>query len=310
MEIIRGLNNLRRAHFGCALAIGNFDGVHLGHQALLAQLVDHARQLALPATVMTFQPHPQEYFVPECHVAHLLHFREKLEQLKAQGVDRVLCVRFNAALASMSAGEFIDQLLVSRLGVKYLTVGEDFRFGAGRSGDIEILREQGTISGFETVPAPTIEYDGQRVSSTRVREALEQGDLALAEVLLDRPYSISGRVVHGDKRGREIGFPTANINLKRHKVPVSGVFAIEMHGLESGVVKGVANIGSRPTVDGQRTLLEVHLFDFDQTIYGRQVCVVLKNKIRDEKRFSGLEELTQQIGCDVAAARAYLATGC
>ena len=306
MEIIRGLNNLPPDQQGCALAIGNFDGVHLGHQALLRQLVNAASERHLTSVVMTFMPHPQEFFIPEHHVAYLLHLREKFEYIAATGVQRLLCVRFNAQLAAMSAQSFVSDLLLERLGVHYLTVGDDFRFGHQRQGNFALLQQFAAQADFMVEAAPTIEWDSERVSSTRVRLALQQGDLVLAQALLGRPYSISGRVMHGDKRGRTIGFPTANINLKRRNVPVAGVYAVEVEGLEDRPLAGVANIGSRPTIDGQRSLLEVHLFDFDRTIYGQRVNVILRHKIRDEQRFTGLDELKQQIALDAVQAKQFL----
>ena len=305
MELIRGLHNLRPRHHGCVATIGNFDGVHLGHQAVLGQLAEKADELSLPSLVITFEPQPQEYFAPERAKPRLTRFREKLKALPRYGVDRVLCLRFNQALASLPADEFIKQILVDGLGVRYLVVGDDFRFGNGRAGDFSMLQKAGEENGFPVVNMHTFNIDGERVSSTRVREALAKGDLDTAEKLIGRPYRMCGRVAHGDKRGRTIGFPTANIHLHRKATPVEGVFAVEMFGIEGEPVAGVANVGTRPTVDGTRSLLEVHLFDFDKDIYGQYIHVNFVHKLRDEERFDSFEELKKQILKDADDARAF-----
>ncbi len=305
MELIRGVHNLRRRHRGCVATIGNFDGVHLGHQAVLGQLAQKADPLGLPALVVTFEPQPQEFFAPGAAPARLTRFREKLQALRRYSVDRVLCVRFDRRFAALSAEAFIEGLLVGKLGVRYLVVGDDFRFGAGRAGDFEMLRQAGERHGFRVVNMHAFDIDGERVSSTRIRAALAEGDLGTAEKLLGRPYRMCGRVAHGDKRGRGLGFPTANIYLHRNKTPVQGVYAVEMFGLEREPVQGVANVGNRPTVEGTRTLLEVHLFDFDEDIYGRYVNVDFLHRIRPERRFDSFEALTGQIQRDVEKARAF-----
>lgn len=305
MELIRGVHNLRPRHRGCVATIGNFDGVHLGHQAVLGQLAQKADQLGLPTLVITFEPQPQEFFAPGAAPARLTRFREKLQALRRYSVDRVLCVRFDQRFAALSAESFIQGLLVDKLGVRYLVVGDDFRFGTRRAGDFEMLRQAGERHGFRAVNMHAFVIDGERVSSTRIRAALAAGDLGTAEKLLGRPYRMCGRVAHGDKRGRGLGFPTANIYLHRNKTPVQGVYAVEMFGLEREPVQGVANVGNRPTVDGTRSLLEVHLFDFDEDIYGRYVNVDFLHKIRAERRFGSFEALTQQIRRDVEQARAF-----
>ncbi|MCK4951225.1 MAG: bifunctional riboflavin kinase/FAD synthetase [Gammaproteobacteria bacterium] len=305
MELIRGLHNLRPRHHGCVATIGNFDGVHLGHQAVLGQLAEKADELSLPSLVITFEPQPQEYFAPEQAKPRLTRLREKLKALPRYGVDRVLCLQFNQALASLPADEFIKQILVDGLGVRYLVVGDDFRFGNHRAGDFSMLQKAGEQYGFPVVNMHTFNIDGERVSSTRVREALAKGDLDTAEKLIGRPYRMCGRVAHGDKRGRTIGFPTANIHLHRKATPVEGVFAVEMFGIEGEPVAGVANVGTRPTVDGTRSLLEVHLFDFDKDIYGQYIHVNFVHKLRDEERFDSFEELKKQILKDADDARAF-----
>ncbi|MGA7800940.1 MAG: bifunctional riboflavin kinase/FAD synthetase [Gammaproteobacteria bacterium] len=307
MELIRGLHNLRPEHRGCAATIGNFDGVHLGHQAVLGQLSERAGALGLPTCVITFEPTPMEYFAPEKAPARLTRLREKLLALRRFSVDRVLCLRFDQRLAGLSPADFVRTVLADGLGVRYLVVGDDFRFGKGRQGDFPFIQRAGQEYGFQVVNMHTFNVDGGRVSSTRIRDALAGGDMAAAEKLLGRPYRMCGRVAHGDRRGRTIGFPTANIHLHRHATPVQGVFAVELFGLDREPVAGVANVGTRPTVDGTRTLLEVHLFDFDQDIYGRYVYVNFLRKLRPEMRFESFEALKEQIHQDAQAARAYFA---
>ncbi len=305
MELVRGLHNLRPQHHGCAATIGSFDGVHLGHKAVLEKLSDEGRARNLPVTLITFEPQPREYFSPGSTPPRLTRFREKLEALQSCSVDRVVCLRFSDALAALTADQFIQQLLIDGLGVKYLVVGDDFRFGKNRKGDKALLQQSAGLHGFQLGTLEDFEMGGQRVSSTRVREALESGDLGTARTLLGRSYSMCGRVAHGDKRGRTIGFPTANIFLHRASVPVSGVFAVEMLGIDDAPIPGVANVGTRPTVDGSRALLEVHLFDFARDIYGHHVQVRFVKKLREERKFDSFEHLKQQIQLDSGQARAF-----
>lgn len=305
MELIRGLHNLRPRHRGCAATIGNFDGVHLGHQAVLGQLSERAAELGLPMVVVTFEPQPQEFFCPATAPPRLTRLREKLEALRRYAVERVLVLRFDARLAALSADEFIQRVLVDGLDVRYLVVGDDFRFGQGRAGDFRLLQETGARADFQVVNMHTFAVGGARVSSTRVRTALAQGDLEAAEALLGRPYRISGRVAAGEQRGRTIGFPTANIHLHRHQSPLQGVYAVELFGLEQEPLPGVANLGRRPTVGGTRLQLEVHLFDFDREIYGRNVHVNFLRRIRDERTFESFDALRRQIDVDAAQARAF-----
>ncbi len=303
MELIRGTHNLLPEHRGCVATIGNFDGVHLGHQAVLGQLAEKADDLGLPGVVIVFEPQPLEYFAPHKAAARLTRFREKIHALRRYSVDRVLVLRFDQQFAALTAAQFIDQILVQGLDVRYLVVGDDFRFGHGRSGDFDLLCTAGREQGFEVVNMHTFNINGERVSSTRIREALLTGKLHEAEQLLGRPYRMSGRVAHGDKRGRSIGYPTANIHLHRHTTPIMGVYAVEMFGIAGEPLPGVANIGSRPTVDGTRTLMEVHLFDFGRDIYGSHVDIQFVEKIRDEQRFESFEQLKQQIHLDADQAR-------
>ncbi len=307
MRVIRGLHNLRQEHRGCVATIGNFDGVHLGHQAVFRHLLKKAGEFGLPATVITFEPQPQEFFSLDTAPARLTRMREKLQALKGSGIERVLLLEFGRRLAAMSAPEFIRRLLVEGLAVRYLFVGDDFRFGEGRTGNVDLLRRSGRRHGFEVENMHTFVVGEQRVSSTRVRQALTAGDLQGASLLLGRPYRICGRVAHGDQRGRTIGFPTANIDLHRKVSPLRGVYAVHVYGLGDQPLPGVANIGTRPTVAGDpRYLLEVHLFDFQGTIYGEHVQVEFRHKLRDEKRFDSFEQLRRQIVQDAGEARAHL----
>jgi riboflavin kinase/FMN adenylyltransferase len=305
MKIIRDLHSLPERERTCVATIGNFDGVHLGHQAMLRRLGEKAEALGLPALVILFEPQPQEYFAPDKAPARLTRLRDKIQALHRLGVDRVLCLRFRPALAALSAEAFIEQYLVRNLWVRYLIVGDDFRFGKNRTGDYALLDRAGREHGFTVVSMPTVDAGGERVSSTRIRQALAEADFTTAARMLGRPFAISGRIGHGDKRGRSIGFPTANIQLRRRSVPVSGVFAVEVAGIRDVPLAGVANVGTRPTVDGTRSLLEFHLFDFDADIYGKHVDVTFRYKLRDERRFASLDELKTQIGRDVEQGRAF-----
>jgi riboflavin kinase/FMN adenylyltransferase len=310
MQLVRGLHNLRPAHRGCAATIGSFDGVHLGHQAVLGQLAERAADLHMPATLITFEPHPREFFQPESAPPRLTRFREKMEALRRCGIERVVCLRFDDHLASLTPEEFIRVILLEGVGVNYLVVGDDFHFGKARGGNFSTLQRAGAKHGFPVVNMHTFNIGDSRVSSTRIREALQKGDFKTAEALLGRNYRMSGRVAHGDKRGRTIGFPTANIHLHRVVAPVEGVFAVEMFGLTGEPVTGVANIGVRPTVGGNRALLEVHLFDFDQDIYGMHVQVSFLKKLRAERRFESFAALQRQIIQDAEQARAYFDSCC
>ncbi len=307
MELIRGERNLRSRHRGCVATIGNFDGVHLGHQTVLGQLAEKAGELGLPTTVIVFEPLPREYFAGTQAPARLTRFREKVQALRRFSVDRMLCLRFDRRLAEMPAEAFVERILVRGLGVRHLVVGDDFRFGRGREGDFHTLQRAGRRHGFTVAHMLTFDIDGARVSSTRIRQALARGDLEAAARLLGRPYRMSGRVAHGDKRGRAIGFPTANIRLGRKVSPLQGVFAVELYGVEPEPAPGVANIGTRPTVHGTEARLEVHLFDFDQDIYGRHVHVEFLHKIREERRFESLDALIAQIRRDAETAQAFFA---
>lgn len=305
MELVRGLHNLRPHHHGCVLTIGKFDGVHRGHQAVLANVIKQAKALSLPATVMVFEPHPEEVFTPDKAPARLSPLREKYLLLKQQGVDRLVTVQFNRAFASQSAHTFVKSLLVDKLGVKFLVVGDDFRFGRGREGDFEMLKTAGQQHGFNVVSTQSFRIHDHRISSTAVRDALDEGDFEQAKDMLGRPFSIRGRVVHGEKKGRTIGFPTANVLIKRCRSPLKGVFAVHV-AIDGQYYDGVANVGSRPTVGGKRSQLEVHLFDFNRDIYGRSIDVFPVAKLREEKKFASFEVLKNQIEHDAREARAIL----
>ncbi len=303
MELLRGIHNIKTAHQGCVLSIGNFDGVHLGHKAVLARLLVEAKRLQVPATVLTFEPQPEELFAGKNAPARLSRLRDKFVQLDKLGLDRLLCVSFTHKFANLSAQDFIEELLIKKLGVKFLVIGDDFHFGYQRRGDFELLKQAGEKYGFDVVDTKSLLQQEHRISSSRVRDALASGDLHQAALMLGRKYSIAGRVVHGQKLGRTIGVPTANLLLKRRVSPVSGVFVVSVLGIAGKVYQGVANIGQRPTVNGVRQQLEVHLFDFNSDLYGLQLEVVLEEKIRDEVRFDSFAQLKIQIDKDIRQAR-------
>lgn len=305
MQLVRGLHNLRPRHRGCVATIGNFDGVHRGHQAILASLRERGAELGLPTCVILFEPQPREYFTPDQAPPRLARLRDKVELLQAEGVDQVVCLAFNQRFRQLSAEAFVDTVLVQGLGVRHLEVGDDFRFGCDRLGDFAFLVEAGARLGFTVEAAHTVESAGTRVSSTQVRAALAQGDFASAERLLGRPFSITGRVLHGQKLARQLGWPTANVQLKRRRAALAGVYLVSAE-IDGQARAGVANIGVRPTVAGDgRPHLEIHLLDYTGDLYGRRITVVFHHKLRDEQRFASLEALKAAIGADVAAARAY-----
>ena len=308
MELIFGLNNLQPAEIPCVATIGNFDGVHLGHQSVIGQLAEKGAAMNLPTTLITFEPTPAEFFGQHKAPPRLSTFRETYVTLKRFAIDRLLVLPFNHRLASMTAKDFISKILIEGLDIRYLVVGDDFRFGKNRAGDFQLLQQAGEENNFTVVSMPSFRVDGERVSSSGIRSALANGDFDRAERLLGRHYHMTGKVAHGDKRGREWGFPTANINMKRKVIPLRGIFAVEVFGLDREPVFGVANLGTRPTVCGMRTLLEVHLFDFKEQIYGRRINVIFRHKIREELRFDSFDELKEQIGRDVVSAKEYFST--
>ncbi len=305
MRVTRGIP--AAANSPVALTIGNFDGVHLGHRAMLDELARAARRLNVPACVMIFEPQPREFFAPDKAPARLTSLREKLSWLEAAGVNHVHVCRFNYAFAQIAAQDFIERVLVRGLGVKWLQVGDDFRFGSRRAGDFVMLKQEAPRLGFEVQALPSVMVEGIRVSSTAVRDALAAGDLAKAARYLGRAYSISGRVVRGDQLGRTLGFPTANVQMKRNCAPLAGIFAVEVSGAAAGVVRGAASLGVRPTVkaQGAASVLEVYLFDFNQEIYGQQLRVDFLHKLRDEAKYADLDTLKRQIALDVQNAKTY-----
>ena len=305
MRITRGIPAV--AHSPVALTIGNFDGVHLGHRAMLDELARASHRLGILSCVMIFEPQPREFFAPDKAPARLTSLREKLEQLEACGVNHVHVCRFNYAFAQIAAQDFIERVLVRGLGVRWLQVGDDFRFGSRRAGDFVMLKQEAPRLGFEVQALPSVMVEGLRVSSTAVRDALAAGDCARAARLLGRTYGIGGRVVRGDQLGRKLGYPTANVQMKHNRAPLCGIFAVEVHGAAQNVVRGAASLGVRPTVkvQGASAVLEVYLFDFNEEIYGHSIRVDFLHKLRDEEKYADLETLKRQIALDVENAQKY-----
>jgi len=292
---------------GSVVTIGAYDGLHLGHQKLLSRVLEEAAQRELPSVVMSFEPMPKEFFAGDSPPARLMRFREKFEALAAAGVDIFLCQRFDNRLKNIRADTFIRQLLVHALNVRHLVIGDDFQFAAGRAGNIELLRRVGKALDFGVERVPSVVIDGQRVSSTAIRDALRRGDLALARRFLGRDYRMSGKVIKGESMGKKLGYPTANVNLNRRQSPVLGIFAVRVSGLGPRPLDGVASVGTRPTFMGTKPLLEVHLFDFDRDIYGRYIHVDFVARLRNEEKFDDVRDLVAQMHRDSAAARAILA---
>jgi len=305
MELIRGLHNLLEEHRGCVATIGNFDGVHRGHQQIIKHCQAIAKPLNLPTVAITFEPHAQEYFTEQNAPARLTRLREKIVYLKKYGIDRVLCLPFTEEIAGLSAEDFIRIILVEGLSIKHLIIGDDFRFGRHRSGHFELLQAAGKTYNFGVDRVDPVLFEDERISSSKIRLCLEAGDLDKAEKMLGRPYSMMGRVGHGEKRGREWGIPTANIFLHRRVSPLVGVYAVQVHGIDKQIFNGAAYIGNRPLFDSYKTLLEVHLFQFDKTIYGHYVEVVFLKKIRHDQAFDNIEQLKKQIMTDVDDVRTY-----
>lgn len=304
MRVFRGYS--RPLPEPVVLAIGNFDGVHLGHAALLARLAEVAAERSLMPAVLTFEPHPREFFTPASAPARLTTLREKLELLGQGGIAQTVVCPFNAAFAALTAEAFIDQVLVRGCQVRHVIIGDDFRFGKGRAGDFAALKAAGERLGFSVEAMGSVLVDGERVSSSGVRKALAEGNMEHAARLLGRPYVIDGQVAHGQKLGRQLGFATANLRIKHNPLPMTGVFAVEVGGLGEQPLPGVANLGIRPTVGGTtRPLLEVHLFDFNRDIYGTHISVRFVHKLRDEQRFPNFDALKAQIAADAVAARAF-----
>jgi riboflavin kinase/FMN adenylyltransferase len=310
MKVFRGLPNVE-SRTPCALTIGNFDGVHRGHQALLARVRDAASRLGVSSAVMTFEPHPREFFAQVTGdasraPARIANLRDKLQSLSDTGIDRVIVEHFNASFAALSPQDFVENVLVQGLHVKWLIVGEDFRYGAKRAGDLAMLTEAGKQYGFEVEALPTITNAGARISSSAVRSALAQGDLTHAKQLLGHAYAISGHVIHGKKLGRSLGFPTMNLRVAHKRPALTGIFVVQVHGLEDEPLPGVASLGVRPTVDDSgRVLLETHVFDYAKQCYGKLIRVEFLKKLRDEEKYTDLPALTAAIAQDAEQARAY-----
>jgi len=312
IQVIRGLHNCRTEHHNMAITIGNFDGLHIGHKKMLEQLNAEASRLDTNRCLITFEPLPREFFARgKPTAARLTNRGEKIRTLNGFAAeirpDYLLFLHFDQALASMSASKFIEDILVDKLRIKSVIVGDDFRFGCDRQGDHTLLKTYGEKHHFSVINIESHCIDEQRVSSTLIREALASDQLDQVDRMLGHTYKICGRVNHGDKRGRTIGFPTANIHLRRAETPLHGVYSVTMHSDKYGDIAGVANVGHRPTVNGKRVQLEVHLFDFNQSLYGEQVSVSFQHKIRDEKKFASIDDLKQQIQIDCEQARQLLA---
>jgi riboflavin kinase/FMN adenylyltransferase len=303
MELVRGLHNISQRHRGCVLTVGNYDGVHLGHQQMIGVLKARAAQLRSAATVLVFEPSSKEFIDPDGAPPRLTRWREKFLALAAQGVERLVTLRFDECMRAMSPRSFVDELIVERLGTRHMVVGNDFRYGSNAGGTIESLRAAGQEHGFGVEQIAPFCFDGVRVSSTAVRERLEVADYPGAARLLGRPYRMMGRVVHGRRLGRALGFPTANLRLMRRKSPVWGISAVWVHGIDSRPLPGVASLGTRPTVNGVEPLLEAHVFDFSGDLYGRAIEVEFVAKLRDEAKFESLDAMMVQMKIDGARAR-------
>jgi riboflavin kinase / FMN adenylyltransferase len=306
MELVRGLHNVDRAARGCVLTIGAFDGIHRGHQEMIRVLRSIAAAQRLPATLLSFEPTPREFFAKAAPPARLTRFREKYEALRQYGVERFVCLRFDAALRSMGADEFIGDVLVSALGARHVIVGHDFKFARNLAGNVETLRSAGPAAGFAVTEVPPFEIDGERVSSSLIRAALDAGDMARAAGLLGRPYRMTGKVVEGAKLGRKLGFPTANLRPQRRATPLAGVFAIRVSGGGLQNAPGVASLGTRPAVNGKELLLEAHVFDFDGDLYRQTLHVDFIARLRDELWFPELDQLVEQMRKDAQQAREIL----
>lgn len=307
MKIFRGLP-APAERLPSALTIGNFDGVHRGHQALLRDVVAAAGSRSLVPAVMTFEPHPREFFAPDAAPARVANLRDKVAALGNCGIERVFVMHFNRRLASMSADAFIEDVLVRGCQARWIAVGDDFRFGSRRGGDVTLLQAHASAGGYEVAQIDSVTAGAERISSSAVRAALLAGDLERAQMLVGRPYSISGRVLHGAKIGRTLGFPTLNLRIAHKRPAVHGVFAVRVSGIDNKPWPGVASVGLRPTIEQSgRWLLEVHLFDFAASIYGRMVCVEFVQRLRDEEKYGTLDQLTEAIRNDTAQARAVFA---
>jgi riboflavin kinase / FMN adenylyltransferase len=307
MDFVRGLHNLRPRHRGCVVTIGAFDGVHQGHQEMIRVLRERASAYSLPSVVVSFEPTPREYFAKGSPPARLTRFRERFDALAACGVDRFVCLRFDERMRSMTQEVFIEHVLVQALGIRHIVVGHDFRFARDHDGSVATLRSAGPTNGFEVTEVPPFELDGERVSSSLIRELLEQGDLQRAARFLGRPYRITGKVIDGQRLGRKLGYPTANLRLHRRATPLGGIFAVRVSGAGLKNAAAVASLGTRPAVNGKELLLEAHVFDYSGDLYRRYVHVDFIERLRDELWFPSMDELVEQIHKDAAQARRILA---
>jgi len=309
MRLVRHLADLPFGQLdaGSVVTIGAYDGLHLGHRQLLERVLERSRRNGLPSVLMSFEPTPKEFFSVEQPPARLMRFREKYEALEAAGIDIFYCPRFDAAMRSISAADFIRRILVHGLNVEVLVIGDDFRFARRREGSVEQLANAAGVLDFELEQVPSVTVDGVRVSSTAIREALDSGDLDRAAALLGRPYSMSGRVVSGERIGRKLGYPTANVDLRRRQSAVMGIFAARVRGLGGAPRDAVASVGSRPTFDGVKPILEVHIFDFDADIYGEYIHVDFIAQLREQQKFQDAGELVAQMHVDADNARSILA---
>ncbi|PIZ05126.1 MAG: bifunctional riboflavin kinase/FAD synthetase [Gammaproteobacteria bacterium CG_4_10_14_0_8_um_filter_38_16] len=305
MKLIR---NPFKQKIQSVITIGNFDGLHLGHQRLIKALIESAHEFTLPSVLLTFEPHPTEFFSPQSPASRLMRFSEKWNVIKQYGVDYFCCLKFNAQLACLSAENFVKTILVDQFGAKKIIIGDNFRFGAKRLGDVALLQSLGKKYHFDVMALPQALYQEDRISSTRVRNALKIGDFETVQALTQNPFTLSGKVAYGDQIGRQLGYPTANIHLHRKQVPLQGIFVVRVHGLDGRILPGVASIGYRPTFHGKQIVLEVFLFDFNENIYGRSITVEFLSKIRDEIYFDSVPKLIAQIDSDVAIAKRYHAT--
>ena len=303
MELVRGLHNLSQRHLGCVLTVGNYDGVHLGHQSMIGALKARAAEHRTAATVLVFEPSSKEFMDPEGAPPRLTRWREKYLALAEVGVDRLITLRFDEHMRGMTPENFVDELIVAKLGTRHLVVGDDFRYGCKARGTTDSLRIAGERCGFGVEQMAPFVVDGVRVSSTAVRARLACGDFPSAARLLGRPYRMLGRVVRGNQLGRTLGFPTANVRLMRRKSPVHGILAVRVYGIAAAPLAAVASLGTRPTVGGTEVLLEVHVFDYSGDLYGREIEVEFVAKLRDEEKFESLDELTMQMRIDAAQAR-------
>lgn len=308
MKLIRGLIN--HTHYsrafskGCVATIGNFDGVHLGHQTLLAHLTTKANELNLPSTVISFEPLPAEFFMPS-PPTRIYPLRDKVRLLKQLGIDYYMYLRFNQALANMQAEAFVQQFLLEQLKVRYLVVGDDFRFGKKRVGDFQLLQTMGAKASMQVCDTATCHHNDERISSTRIRQNLATGKLTISRTLLGHYYQLSGRVRHGNKRGRTIGYPTLNLLMPQNIAPAHGVYAVKIFGLTKTALTGVASLGTNPTVAGKEVRLETYVFDYNEDAYGQYVCIQLDKFLRAEEKFDSFEIMKQQIDNDANNARQY-----